>query len=139
MTQSIEIARNPWMEGIVSLPTFLSQIDWKLVTKENDRSNSAHTPIKQIDIKKYKADVTNTKILPSFSSSVAVGSIAKFSSELLLLTPVGMLNDLFALSGNPCVKSYVVHPRPEDDSELRSFEYFFIRISSANRFLRTKS
>lgn len=44
ITQAIDMALSPWMEGIVSLPTRLSQIALKLVTIENDNRSSDHTP-----------------------------------------------------------------------------------------------
>ncbi len=45
MTQAIDIALRPLIDGIVSLPTRLSQIALKLVTIENDNRSSDHTPV----------------------------------------------------------------------------------------------
>jgi hypothetical protein len=89
------------------------------------------------------------------SSSDWVGSnTVRFSSELLLLftstdikcyslfihthksplfnllspdtgSPMPMPTQFIFLSGSAAVKSYVVHPRFDEDSEFESFEYFF--------------
>lgn len=44
MTQAIEMARKPWIDGIVSLPTLRSQIALKLLMTENDSNSSDQTP-----------------------------------------------------------------------------------------------
>lgn len=46
ITHAIEKALNPWIEGMVSLPTFLSQMALKLVMMENDNRNSSAKPVK---------------------------------------------------------------------------------------------
>lgn len=102
ITQHIEIARSPWIDGIVSLPTPLSQIALKLLITENDNNSSDQT----LNL------ISSTLIEPS----------AKFSSELLLLTPRGisMPTGRPFLLGTADVKSYVVQSRPDDESVAAS-------------------
>lgn len=44
------MARSPWIVGIVSLPTVLSQIALKFVITENDNNNSENIPVWRSEI-----------------------------------------------------------------------------------------
>lgn len=48
ITHAIDIARNPCIDGIVSLPTLLSQIALKLLITENDNKSSEHKPKRKV-------------------------------------------------------------------------------------------
>jgi hypothetical protein len=68
--------------------------------------------------------------------------MAKFSSELLLFTPLGIpIPTQFFLSAVALVRSYVVQfkPDPEDSELLQSFEYFFNSIFLFVRLVITMS
>lgn len=116
ITHAIEIARSPWMDGIVSWPTPRSQIVLKLVTTENDSSSSDQTL--------------------SLISSTLMESSAKFSSELLLFMPRGITMPMAKsfLFGTALVKSYVVQPIPDDESVASSLVRFLLFKAFTRRF-----
>lgn len=150
------------MEGIVSLPTRLSQIALKLVTIENDNSSSDQTP-KDITQKSFigilwkkrcNVDAIISKFLifyfiemlkyslnlTSSDSDITDDSIAKFSSELLLfmLRGITIPTGRSFLFGTASVRSYVVQLMPDDESDANSLVIFLFRLCF-NRYVSNSS